>query len=176
MMYFQNSVVLDERNVTRFETKFHFMHPRQPPGQDGVGSFIFNEGPGLGYLCHGFGYKQVSKHVSLADRKKYLMSSPSPATSLATTFAKQFETSDNVGEGRGEGRITVFGRPMKIDIIFLVNARMGFRRHIKKIHYSLFLKERLGKIQIIHLAEILLQCTTVAPQKPRARFFIHNSG
>ena len=54
---------------------------------------------------------------------------------------------------------------MKIDIMFLVSARMGFRCRMKSFHYSLFLKERLGKIQIIRLMKLLLQCTTVTTPK-----------
>jgi hypothetical protein len=36
-------------------------------------------------------------------------------------------------------------RPMKIDIMFLVPARMGFICRTKIFHYSLFLKNRLNK-------------------------------
>jgi hypothetical protein len=36
-------------------------------------------------------------------------------------------------------------RPMKIDIVFLVPARMGFICCTKIFHYSLFLKNRLNK-------------------------------
>jgi hypothetical protein len=36
-------------------------------------------------------------------------------------------------------------RPMKIDIMFLVPARMGFICRTKFFHYSLFLKNRLNK-------------------------------
>jgi hypothetical protein len=36
-------------------------------------------------------------------------------------------------------------RPMKIDIMFLVPARMGFICRMKIFHYSLFLKNRLNK-------------------------------
>jgi hypothetical protein len=38
-------------------------------------------------------------------------------------------------------------RPMKIDIMFLVPARMGFICRTKIFHYSLFLKNRLNKTQ-----------------------------
>ena len=31
--------------------------------------------------------------------------------------------------------------------MFFVSARMGFRHRMKNFHYSLFLKERLGKIR-----------------------------
>ena len=39
-------------------------------------------------------------------------------------------------------------------IIFLVSARMGFRQRMKNFHYSLLLKETLGKIRIIRFIKI----------------------
>ena len=41
--------------------------------------------------------------------------------------------------------IKIAVRPMKIDIVFLVPARMGFICRTKFFHYSLFLKNRLNK-------------------------------
>ena len=37
---------------------------------------------------------------------------------------------------------------------------------MKNSQYSLFLKERLGKIRVIRLIKILLQCTLVATKNP----------
>ena len=59
-------------------------------------------------------------------------------------------------------------RPMKIDIMFLVSARVGFGQRIKSFHYSLFLKERPSKIRIIRFSNTLLPCTTVAIQNPKS--------
>jgi hypothetical protein len=42
-------------------------------------------------------------------------------------------------------KFTLHVRPMKIDIMFLVPARMGFICRTKIFHYSLFLKNRLNK-------------------------------
>ena len=48
--------------------------------------------------------------------------------------------------GKKKSNRQLIVRPMKIDIMFLVSARMGFRHRMKNFHYSLVLKERLGKI------------------------------
>jgi hypothetical protein len=44
-----------------------------------------------------------------------------------------------------KAQLKVTVRPMKIDIMFLVPARMGFICRTKIFHYSLFLKNRLNK-------------------------------
>ena len=93
----------------------------------------------------------ITSHTSNTERKQYVSS-----RERSKSYEKETPGSQSVDSIKQYSIIQYNIGPMEIDIMFLVSARMGFGHRMKKFHYSLFLKETLGKIRIIRFINILL--------------------